>query len=415
MTVDESTNEAEPVPTTEDTEMQADAGEEEGDEAVPKSAKVYVGNLEWSVTSEDLEKHMTSTGCSVVSAEVMRSGGGRSKGCGLVMFETPDDASNAILTLNDSDLMGRSIFVREDREEASSGRKVQKKGSGEDASAAPVSGTRLYVGNLAYNVRWQTLKDFFRQAGNVLYAEVMTEGGSGRSKGCGIVEMETVEEAEAAKLLTDQELNGRPLFVREDRENGKSSSSNGSASVYVGNLSYETSWQDLKDHMRAAGNVDKADIITGSDGRSKGCGVVTYQKAQDATRAINELQDSILNERPIFVREDREHGKKNSGRSNRGGGYRGGGGGVFSGGAESGCQLFVSNLSFDTTWRELKDHFRQAGDVEHVDVLEYPNGRKKGTAIVRFSNEEDAANATETLNGVELMGRDLGVKIDQNA
>lgn len=245
----------------------------------------------------------------------------------------------------------------------------------------------------------------------------MTEGGSGRSKGCGIVEMETVEEAEAAKLLTDQELNGRPLFVREDRENGKSSSSNGSASVYVGNLSYETSWQDLKDHMRAAGNVDKADIITGSDGRSKGCGVVTYQKAQDATRAINELQDSILNERPIFVREDREHGKKNSGRSNRGGGYRGGGGGggVFSGGVESGCQLFVSNLSFDTTWRELKDHFRQAGDVEHVDVLEYPNGRKKGTAIVRFSNEEDAANAIETLNGVELMGRDLGVKIDQNA
>ena len=99
----------------------------------------------------------------MVSAEVMRSGGGRSKGCGLVTFETPDDASNAILTLNDSDLMGRSIFVREDREEASSGRKAQKKGSGEDASAAPVSGTRLYVGNLAYNVRWQTLKDFFRQ------------------------------------------------------------------------------------------------------------------------------------------------------------------------------------------------------------------------------------------------------------
>merc|ERR1712194_623302 len=31
--------------------------------------------------------------------------------------------------------------------------------------------------------------------------------------------------------------------------------------VYVGNLAYETSWQDLKDHMRAAGNVDTASVI----------------------------------------------------------------------------------------------------------------------------------------------------------
>jgi RNA recognition motif-containing protein len=54
----------------------------------------------------------------------------------------------------------------------------------------------------------------------VVYADVMKEGGSGgRSRGCGIVEFETAEEAAAAiNTLNDVELDGRPIFVREDRE-----------------------------------------------------------------------------------------------------------------------------------------------------------------------------------------------------
>lgn len=381
------------------------------------SMKVYVGNLSWSVTSNDLSAHMGTTGCKVVSANVLSSSSGRSRGCGIVQFASADDAGKAILTLNDTDLMGRDIFVREDREDKQhqqgsvSAAAGSAGGAKADAAAAAggtggsTSSTRLYVGNLAYSVRWQHLKDFFRQAGNVVYAEVMTEG-NGRSKGCGIVEFETAEEAEEAKKLSDEELNGRAIFVREDREIAKSNTAgSGGVSVYIGNLSYETSWQDLKDHMRAAGNVDKADVITGGDGRSKGCGVVTYQKPQEAARAIRELQDSMLNGRPIFVREDREKshqsGRPYSNSKNSGGG--------------KGCQLFVSNLSFDTTWMELKEHFLAAGDVDHVDVLEYPNGRKKGTATVRFFNAEDAENAVATLNGVDLMGRDLAIKIDSKA
>jgi hypothetical protein len=64
--------------------------------------------------------------------------------------------------------------------------------------------------------------------------------------------------------------------------------------VYVGNLSFDTSWQTLKDHMRECGEVTRADIMEGGDGRSKGCGLVTFANARDATRAINELTDSEL-------------------------------------------------------------------------------------------------------------------------
>jgi len=42
---------------------------------------------------------------------------GRSKGCGIVEFESPDEAIAAIEQLNDTDLGGRPIQVREDRED----------------------------------------------------------------------------------------------------------------------------------------------------------------------------------------------------------------------------------------------------------------------------------------------------------
>lgn len=46
-------------------------------------------------------------------------------------------------------------------------------------------GRRLYVSNLAFATSWQSLKDHFAQAGNVLYANVMA-GPDGRSKGCAL-------------------------------------------------------------------------------------------------------------------------------------------------------------------------------------------------------------------------------------
>ena len=135
---------------------------------------------------------------------------------------------------------------------------------------------------------------------------------------------------------------------------------------------------------------------------------MVYQNARDAQRAIRELQNSVLHNRPIFIREDREGGG-GGGRPSRGGSAAG----ASSGGA--GCQLFVNNLSYDTNWRDLKDHFRQCGDVERAEVIEGPGGKKRGFGTVRFFKSEDAETAIETLNGVELQGRELEVRLDQKA
>ena len=371
---------------------------EDMDENSDQSRRVYVGNLSWDVSWRELKDYMKTTGCEVTRADVMVGHDGRSKGCGIVEFATADGARRAVLTLNDTELLGRQIFVREDREEGfSSGRAA--------AGDADAQSRRVYVGNIPWDVAWQDLKDHMRAAGEVLYAEVL-KNPDGRSKGCGLVEYSEPSEAqEAISSLNDSELNGRMIFVREDRENHNNNESDGDhdssppthvTSVYVGNVSFDCSWQDLKDHMRQAGNVDQANILQFGDGRSKGCAIVTYQKPQEAQRAIRELQNSELHGRPIFIREDREQSSSTSSSSQS-------------------LQLFVGNLSWDTTWRDLKAHFRQCGEVERTEVMEGPDGRKRGYGTVRFYRSKDAQSAIRRLNGVDFMGRRLEVRVDHKA
>ena len=88
-------------------------------------------------------------------------------------------------------------------------------------------------------------------------------------------------------------------------------------SVYVGNLSYETSWQTLKDHFRQAGNVVHADVMQEPSGRSKGCGLVSFNSAAEAQQAIDDLNESELDGRTIFVREDREAAPPTAGSGGR--------------------------------------------------------------------------------------------------
>jgi len=182
--------------------------------------------------------------------------------------------------------------------------------------------------------------------------------------------------------------------------------------VYVGNLAWETSWQDLKDHFRQAGEVLHADIMLGADGRSKGCGLVTFSNAHDAARAISTLHDSVLHSRSIFVREDREPATVGSPGGFGKGGGRGGGPAVPS--VSNGCQVFVGNLPWDVAWQALKDHFRAAGNVVHADVMMDAEGRSRGFGTVLFSTTREAAKAIQLFNESFLLGRQIEVRPDQH-
>ncbi len=79
-------------------------------------------------------------------------------------------------------------------------------------------GNKLYVGNLAYSVRDDSLQESFSQFGTVTSAKVMMDRETGRSKGFGFVEMSSDPEAQAAiNGMNGQPLEGRPLVVNEAR------------------------------------------------------------------------------------------------------------------------------------------------------------------------------------------------------
>lgn len=79
-------------------------------------------------------------------------------------------------------------------------------------------GNKLYVGNLAYSVRDESLQEAFGQFGTVTSAKVMMDRETGRSKGFGFVEMGLDAEAQAAiNGMNGQALEGRAIVVNEAR------------------------------------------------------------------------------------------------------------------------------------------------------------------------------------------------------
>jgi len=104
-----------------------------------------------------------------------------------------------------------------------------------------------------------------------------------------------------------------------------------SKKLYVGNLSYATTEDDLREAFAKIGEVQSATlIIDQTSGRSKGFGFVEMASDDDAAKAISSMNGTTLFDRTITVNEARpktEGGRSGGGRGgHRGGGYGGGGG-----------------------------------------------------------------------------------------
>ncbi|MCC6143459.1 MAG: RNA-binding protein [Candidatus Hydrogenedentes bacterium] len=94
--------------------------------------------------------------------------------------------------------------------------------------------------------------------------------------------------------------------------------------IYVGNLSYSTSDDDLREAFERHGAVDSARVITDREtGRSRGFGFVEMPNSGEAQAAINAMNGADLQGRSITANEARPRERSGGG----GGGGRSGGGG----------------------------------------------------------------------------------------
>ena len=106
--------------------------------------------------------------------------------------------------------------------------------------------------------------------------------------------------------------------------------------LYVGNLSFKTTGDDLREHFSQAGAVESASVIEDREtGRSRGFGFVEMATAEDAAAAIEKFNGKELDGRALTVNEAKpktDRGGRGGGGGGGRGGYGGGGGGRDRGG-----------------------------------------------------------------------------------
>lgn len=124
-----------------------------------------------------------------------------------------------------------------------------------------------------------------------------------------------------------------------------------SSRLYVGNLSYDTDTETLRQAFAGSGEVTDAHVVTDREsGRSRGFGFVTMATPELAQKAIADMNGAMIDGRAVRVNEAEERPRGGGGGGFGGGGGRGGFGGGGGGGASigggpgyaAGAQVFFS-------------------------------------------------------------------------
>jgi len=193
------------------------------------SFKVFVGNLSFKTTEENLSKAFEVVG-RVLSANIITSGT-RSLGYGFVEFATEDLARKATSQLHKTEMDGRTINVelarprseprqprertrRPPRRQNDAAADVNRREPNLDNEKREPSKSTLFVANLPFSVTDEELKKIF-EGFHVKEAHVVRSAPRNRSKGYGFVELANQEEQQKALNAVDKKVvNSRELVVR---------------------------------------------------------------------------------------------------------------------------------------------------------------------------------------------------------
>ncbi|CAL8098877.1 unnamed protein product [Orchesella dallaii] len=240
--------------------------------------------------------------------------------------------------------------------------------------------------------------------------------------------------------------------------------------VYISNIPYDSRWQDIKDLFRKeVGEVAFVELFNDENDKPRGCGIIEFENAPTAKKAIEKMHRFELGGRKIVVKEDYDVERDKTGRiitgSNRNKEERGGGGGgdrdrsrdrvlrdrldrdwdrddqgqgqgqgqgsggkygntyglsqqfLESLGIDGGLipKVFVSNLDFRVDEKKLKEVFRLAGRVLEVDLNRDKDGKSRGHGVIEFEHPVEAVQAISMFNNQQLYERRMHVKMDRLA
>jgi len=171
--------------------------------------------------------------------------------------------------------------------------------------------------------------------------------------------------------------------------------------LYLGRLSAEATQADVQKLFENYGRLLECRVMTGF-------GFVEFENSRDAEDVVTEFNGKQFMGQPIiveFARENRRRGgdferPRRDDRERRG---------PPLGRRPPGFRIFISGLSRDTSWQDLKDFGREAGNVCFADVdRDYP-----GTGILEYVSQDDADYAVRKLDNRELRGVPVRVEVDR--
>jgi len=194
--------------------------------------------------------------------------------------------------------------------------------SGRQQSPGP-PGTRLYVGNLFYEVKEEQLKRVFSRFGEVTGVRLVYDN-RGYSRGFAYIDFSTIEEAQSAiDSLNMQVFEGRNLIVQFHREKvaavgGEKRVNPPSDTLFIGNMSYEMSDKDLNELFRDIRNViDVRVAVDRRTGQPRGFAHAEFVDVASATHAKEILSEKSTYGRRLRIDFSASVSSKNKDRDSR--------------------------------------------------------------------------------------------------
>jgi len=178
--------------------------------------------------------------------------------------------------------------------------------------------------------------------------------------------------------------------------------------LFVGHLSPDTRERDLEKFLKDKGfHKSIVEVVV-----KTGYGFVIFDDKQDADDAVYELNGKELFNYRLVV----EYAKPSERRDDRGGFRgrsppRGGGGGYssrFGRPYNTEFRVLIDNISTRCSWQDIKDYFRQAGEVTFAKC----HRERMGEGVVEFASAKDMDNALRKLDGTELYGKRIKLRCE---
>ncbi|XP_029919376.1 polyadenylate-binding protein 1 [Myripristis murdjan] len=359
-------------------------------------ASLYVGDLHQDVTEAMLYEKFSPAGA-ILSIRVCRDMiTRRSLGYAYVNFQQPADAERALDTMNFDVIKGRPVRIMWSQRDPS----LRKSGVG-----------NIFIKNLDKSIDNKALYDTFSAFGNILSCKVVCDENG--SKGYGFVHFETQEAAERAiEKMNGMLLNDRKVFVgrfksRKEREAELGARAKEFTNVYIKNFGEDMDDEKLREVFSKYGNAMSIRVMTDDSGKSRGFGFVSFERHEDAQKAVDEMNGKELNGKLIYVgraqkkveRQTELKRKFEQMKQDRMTRYQG-------------VNLYVKNLDDGIDDERLRKEFTPFGTITSAKVM-MEGGRSKGFGFVCFSSPEEATKAVTEMNGRIVATKPLYVALAQ--